>query len=161
LIGAGSAPSHLPPNVRIVSYVADRSALARLIASCDVFVHAGDQETFGLAALEAMASGVPVVGAGAAGIAELVTPETGILFRPRDPIALAEAVVGIYDRDTATLGAQARRHAEQYGWPRVLADIAQRYIQLTAASTQDRGMTKALGSAGKPTEARDPQLNAR
>ena len=42
-------------------FVSDPMALARVLASADLFVHAGDQETFGLSVLEAMACGTPVV----------------------------------------------------------------------------------------------------
>ncbi len=51
--------SHLP--VAWSGFVADRAALARLLATADVVVAPGPVETFGLAALEALASGTPVV----------------------------------------------------------------------------------------------------
>jgi predicted deacetylase len=46
--------------------------LARLIASCDALVHAGEHETFGLVFLEAMACGIPVIGARSGAVPELV-----------------------------------------------------------------------------------------
>ena len=51
------------------------------------------EETFGLAAVEAMALGVPPVAAGHGSFPELITPGAdGALFRPGDPGALASAM---------------------------------------------------------------------
>ena len=56
LLACGAGPR--PPSgdrVLVHPFVADPMALARILASADAFVHAGDQETFGLSVLEAMA----------------------------------------------------------------------------------------------------------
>ena len=45
--------------------------VARIVASCDAFVHANDREIFGLVVLEAMACGLPVVGVESGGVSEL------------------------------------------------------------------------------------------
>jgi alpha-1,6-mannosyltransferase len=130
LVGAGKAPANLPPNVRVLPYVSGRKALATLLASCDAFVHPGDQETFGLAALEAMACGLPVIGADAAGIAELVTRDTGTLVEPCSASALADGVVETFRGELAAMGLRARSLAEQYAWPLVLDSIVGRYSAL-------------------------------
>ena len=130
LAGAGALPSALPSNVRVLPYIPDRPKLATLIASCDVFVHPGDQETFGLAALEALACGVPVVGAHAAGLAELVTPEAGLLVAPRSPAALAHGVAALFDDDIAERAVGARQLAERYAWNHVLASLLECYTAL-------------------------------
>ncbi|HUP93439.1 MAG TPA: glycosyltransferase [Burkholderiales bacterium] len=129
-IGAGRVPTDLPANVRILPYISEREALARVLAGCDAFIHPGDQETFGLAALEAMACGLPVIGARAAGVGELVTPEVGALVPARDARALAEAVAALYERDLKMLGLHARRLAERYAWGPVLTRIVDRYSAL-------------------------------
>jgi alpha-1,6-mannosyltransferase len=134
LVGAGRRPPALPDNARVMPYVPNRSDLARLLASCDAFVHPGDQETFGLAALEAMACGLPVVGTRAAGIGELVSPEVGALVRTRDPRALAAGIAALYERDLAVVGTHARRLAARYAWGPLLARIVARYAALAARS---------------------------
>lgn len=130
LVGAGRKPSNLPHNVRIISYLSRREELAALLASCDAFVHPGDQETFGLSALEAMACALPVVGTRAAGIAELVSSDVGILVKPRDPQALAEGIEALYERDPSALGARARRLAERYAWEPLFTRILDHYRSL-------------------------------
>jgi alpha-1,6-mannosyltransferase len=60
------------PQITHLPFKRDQRHLARLLASCDVLVHPGDCETFGLIVLEAMACGLPVVATTGGGVAELV-----------------------------------------------------------------------------------------
>ena len=57
--------------VVVLPFVTSTRQFATVLASADVFVHAGDQETFGLSVLEAMACGTPAVLRDAEGLAEL------------------------------------------------------------------------------------------
>lgn len=64
-----------------------------LMSACDAIVAPSLKEGFGLAAVEAMALGRPVVASNVGGLPEIVTPgETGILVVPNDPNALAQAL---------------------------------------------------------------------
>jgi alpha-1,6-mannosyltransferase len=109
----------------------DQRQLARLLASCDVLVHPGDRETFGLIVLEAMACGLPVVATNKGGVAELVDAETGILAEPNDVASLAGAIEAIYQRDMARMGQAARRKAvERYDWNEILPQVVGRYEAL-------------------------------
>ena len=63
--------------VRVLPFVAGRASSPTVLASADAFVHAGDQETFGLSVLEAMACGTPVVVRRAEGLAELADGRCG------------------------------------------------------------------------------------
>ena len=156
LVGAGRAPRVLPPNVRIVPYIPGRAELASLLAACDVFVHAGDKETFGLGVLEALACGVPVVGADAAGVAEIVTPEAGLLVRARDASAFAQGVVALLERDVEALRINARRRAEAFGWERILPQIVARYEALAARTCEGAAITapSALTDTSRAVPAR-------
>jgi alpha-1,6-mannosyltransferase len=135
LIGSGS--SVVPQsNVTVLPYQTSSEALARLIASCDALVHAGQQETFGLVVLEAMACGLPVVAVGEGGVAELVDERCGILVPPGKSAALAEGVAALYDMDVQQLGARARGIVEAaYGWDHVLHSLLRFYRQRLNATS--------------------------
>lgn len=80
----------------------------------DLFLFPSDGESFGLAALEAMACEVPVVGVRAGGLPEVVTDgETGALRSLGDVYAMAEAAIEILsDKDKRReMGRAARRRA--------------------------------------------------
>lgn len=88
-----------------VAFAGERRSLGDLFAHADLFLLPSDQESFGLAALESLASGVPVVASDVGGVAEVVTGgETGWLVPARHPDAMAAAVL-------ALLGDPARRAA--------------------------------------------------
>ncbi len=107
----------LPDNVTLLPFLHSSLELARILASADGLVHAGDQETFGLVVLEAMACGRGVVAANAGAIPEIVTPPTGVLVTPGNSDAMADGVRRFYDRDPEQLGRAARSRAtSEYSW---------------------------------------------
>jgi N-acetyl-alpha-D-glucosaminyl L-malate synthase BshA len=70
----------LDRDVRVLGY---RSDVAQLLGQCDVLVMSSREESFCLAALEAMASGLGIVGTGVGGFAELAEHgETAMLYPP-------------------------------------------------------------------------------
>jgi glycosyltransferase involved in cell wall biosynthesis len=74
----------------------DRDTLAMLYASADVCVLPSFSETCGLVALEAMASGLPVIAADAGGLRESVRHgQNGLLAPPHDARAFAEAIIAL------------------------------------------------------------------
>jgi glycosyltransferase involved in cell wall biosynthesis len=93
----------------------ERADVAERLLGWDVFALPSRNDPFPLSMLEAMASGLPVIGAAVDGINEQVAPGTGILVEPEDPVALAGAICDLLDRPTserAALGAAARRRVE-------------------------------------------------
>jgi alpha-1,6-mannosyltransferase len=130
LIGSGD-PLPASSQVSVLPFQHDPRALAMLLASCDLMVHPGDRETFGLAVLEAMACGIPVLGTNAGGVAELVEQDTGLLVRPNNAASLAEGIDALYRMDIAALGAQARRAVMQkYDWNVILPQLLRHYAAL-------------------------------
>ena len=131
LVGAGSG---MPDEDRVISlpYETDPRAVAKIIASCDAFVHANDKEPFGLIVLEAMACGRPVVGVNAGGVAETVDETVGQLAVRAEAADYAEAVQALFARDIEAIGRAAREKAvSQFAWTRVFEDLCNVYGELT------------------------------
>ncbi len=105
-------------DVRFVGAL-ERSTLADLLAIASVALVPSHLETLGLVALEAAASGTPVVGYRSAGTAESIDDGTsGVLLTSRDPREWA-IVLGVLLSDAenlAALSAGARAHAEGFPW---------------------------------------------
>ncbi|MFQ6047414.1 MAG: glycosyltransferase [Gemmatimonadales bacterium] len=121
-----------PDRLRVLPYVRERHEMARVYASTDVFVAPCAYETFGLAAVEAMASGLPVVGADAGGAGDLLRGAGwGRGFRPGDPSDFARAVRDVVAAGTKALGQEARRAAiEQFSWERTFEALFGVYRRL-------------------------------
>ncbi|SER75082.1 glycosyltransferase [Actinokineospora terrae] len=102
--------------VTFLGFVADRSDVARLLATADVSLAPGPHETFGLAALEALASGTPVVVSESSALPEIVRPDCGQAVSDDAP-AFAGAVEGLLSLPEQDRRAAARARAEQFDWP--------------------------------------------
>lgn len=93
--------------------------LAQAYASADVFAFPSDTETLGFVAMEAMASGVPVVGARAGGIPDVIDEgENGLMFTPGDLGDLTDKLQTLlFDAELRqTFGERARREMERWSW---------------------------------------------
>ncbi len=108
-----------------VAFLGARDALPELLSPADVFLLSSRVESFGLSALEAMASGTAVVATSVGGVPEVVVDGvTGLLSDKDDMDTYVEHVKGLlFDRDrAASMGAAARRHAvERFSRDRVVA----------------------------------------
>jgi alpha-1,6-mannosyltransferase len=106
-------------------YMRDRDQLADLYAAADLAVAPGPAETFGLAAVEAMASGNPVLSIDQGGVAETVTRSgAGMLYRSGDSAHLAETAVRMLGADLRALGNAARRFTESHhSWDTVFGRL--------------------------------------
>ena len=94
-----------------IRFAGFRDDLHEWLGSFDFCVHPALKEGLGVAALQAGAAGVPVVGGKAGGIPEVIEDgKTGILCPPGDAGALATAIAGLLtDPDAArTMGRRAR-----------------------------------------------------
>jgi glycosyltransferase involved in cell wall biosynthesis len=87
----------------------------RELRDWDIFVLPSRRDPCPLSVLEAMASGLPVVGTRTDGIAEQVTPETGLLVAPESPDELARAILAmVADAPArAAMGAAGRRRVSE------------------------------------------------
>ncbi len=112
------------------SYITDRAELAGLMARADVAMAPGPVETFGLAALEALACGVPTVCLDQGALREVVG-EAGVATRSH-PDAFADAVLSLRDRSDAR--GRARAQAEKFTWEKSAARMLLLHAEVCAAS---------------------------
>lgn len=101
------------------TFLSHHSNPAEIMASLDILVHPCSTEPFGRIAIEAMSSGIPIVGPNTGGIAEVVVKDqTGILVPANNVNAMAEAVLELLENPSkrANLGYGGREHANhRYG----------------------------------------------
>ncbi len=108
--------------VDFTGFVGCRDTVASILASADVALSPGPHETFGLAALEALACGTPAVVSNTSALAEILTDDSGAAA-DNDPDAIAQAVTSIISRPERLRRDDARRRAEQFPWPRSAAGM--------------------------------------
>ncbi|MGW0245449.1 glycosyltransferase [Nocardia goodfellowii] len=107
------------PAVHFTGFITDRAMVAKLLATADISLAPGPHETFGLAALEALAAGTPVVASRSSALADIVTPDCGAVAAD-DPAAFADAVTDVLALPPADRRKAARTRAEQFTWPRAV-----------------------------------------
>ncbi len=137
VIGTGAWEGHvrkvaagLP--VTFLGHVPDRERLARILASADVAVNPGPIETFGLAALEALASGTPVVASRTSALVDIASGAAGQAVAP-DPSALAVAIMSILRRPPEGCRRAARARAEEYPWSRTVEGMLALHAELVGS----------------------------
>jgi len=140
-----------PAMLTVLPFEPDRARLARAYASADLFVAPCPYETFGLAALEAMASGLPVVGVGAAGIGRLLErADWGRTYRVGDAGDCARALRELLALDLRAAGRRARAVAvERYGWDRTFSDLLALYEELVSGGRVVVGAAQAAARPGR------------
>lgn len=122
--------------------------LSAAFASADVFCMPSDSETLGFVVLESMASGVPVVGAAAGGIPDLIIDgETGFLVPPGDTDAFVEKLTALSEpKLRKNMGNSARKEAERWGWEAATSYL--RNVQYEKALVNFH--SRAFGGLGRP-----------
>jgi alpha-1,6-mannosyltransferase len=115
--------------VSFTGFVDNRNEVAALLASADVALAPGPHETFGLAALEALACGTPAVVSRTSALREIVTSDSGA-HAANDPSSIAMGVLDIIGRPLRRRRRDARRRAEHFTWPRA----ADRMLEILSLS---------------------------
>lgn len=130
---------------------ATRSEVAAAMRRAAVFVHPSPRETFGVVAVEALASGLPVVATPSGGVEAIVAdPALGEIAAGHDPAALAAAALRLLERRTGSdPTAMHARMTEAYAADAVAARTLAHYRELLATgptgSTPPTGSTRPAG----------------
>jgi alpha-1,6-mannosyltransferase len=125
--------------VQFAGFVTDPKHLATLLASADVVVAPGPVETFGLAALEALACGTPVVVSADSALPEVVG-DAGVAVSGED---FTGGVLAVLARDPDARRASARARAEEFGWPASVAAFLAVHQALNTDSLRTLGQVQA------------------
>ena len=111
-----------------------QSELPKYMSAADVFAMPSYHESFGLAALEAMACGIPVVAARVGGLKTIIrNGQTGYLIDWHCPEPFAQQLDVLLSNPylRETMGREARARAEQMSWSRTVSALAKAYADLT------------------------------
>ncbi|GAB3624324.1 glycosyltransferase family 1 protein [Mariniluteicoccus endophyticus] len=122
---AGAAP------VVFHGYLSGRDEVARAFARSDISLSVSPNETFGLAVLEALACGTPVVTSNRGGARELVDASCGEWGSPDDH-GIADAIERMAARGAEPTRAAARARAETYDWNRSVRLMLDLHARLAA-----------------------------
>lgn len=146
MLGAGPIEPSLRTHpyasrVLYLPYQSSRDRIADLMAAVDFVVAPGPNETFGLAVLESLASGTPVLSVDEGGAAELVASSgAGVRYRSGEPAHCAEMAVVLAKSNLPALGAKARAYACQgHGWDTAFDQLFRVYGEVAGVRPDPRG----------------------
>jgi alpha-1,6-mannosyltransferase len=130
-------------SIKVLPFVRDQEYLRALYASADIFLSPGPYETFGLATLEALSSGLPVVVADKGGAAELVRRcKGGVFFEANNPKSMSDTVIDMLSDDLGTFAQNARTSVESlYSWENTFDTLMSSYGRLVHARKEMRFKT--------------------
>jgi alpha-1,6-mannosyltransferase len=154
LLGDGKLRAQLQDEARglpiaFPGFETDRDALARALASSDIYVSGMADETFGISVLEAQASGLPVVGVTGGAMVERVPEGSGLLGPVGDIAAMADNVTRMWRGDYQAMRAQSLTLAGAHNrWEQTFAHLIE--VEYAAAlAARDARRVRAFGYAQK------------
>jgi alpha-1,6-mannosyltransferase len=119
------------PRIRIIGHLPDRTTVARVLNGADVFVHPNPREPFGIAPLEAMAAGLPLVAPRSGGVLSYANDDNAWLAAANGE-TFANAVESVFANPhlAAERVAAARKTALAHDWPIVAAQYFRLYDRI-------------------------------
>jgi alpha-1,6-mannosyltransferase len=152
LLGDGKLRAQLQAEARglpiaFPGFETDRDALARALASSDIYVSGMADETFGISVLEAQASGLPVVGVTGGAMVERVPEGSGLLGPVGDIAAMADNVTRVWRSDYQAMRAKSLALAGAHNrWEQTFAHLIE--VEYAAAlAARDARRMRSFGYA--------------
>jgi glycosyltransferase involved in cell wall biosynthesis len=144
----GSPYPELARKLRVdnrVRFVGKITEMAALMRSVDLFVFPSRYDPFGLVALEAMSSGVPVIVSATAGIADYVGDAGEILDDPEDFQRLSELMTELVSSPSkrALMGEQGRHRALEMQWGQMTRKYLTLYKEILQTAPEESFCRKA------------------
>jgi alpha-1,6-mannosyltransferase len=102
-------------DVSLLGFITDKASLSQIMAGATSFLAVGPIETFGLAALETLASGTPVICRAEAAISEIISADSGRAL-PRSASQWVDAITDFELGDRDEVRSFARKRAEEFTW---------------------------------------------
>jgi N-acetyl-alpha-D-glucosaminyl L-malate synthase BshA len=123
-------------NERVI-FLGNQNRIEAILPCTDLFLLPSEEESFGLAALEALACGVPVIGTSATGLVEVVDDfRTGFLLPVGDTSSMARAAVSLLkdkNRLQEFKSNAARTALEKFGADKIVSQYEQYYREIADA----------------------------
>jgi alpha-1,6-mannosyltransferase len=116
--------------VHFFGHVASRESIANILTFADVMLNLGNVETFGLASLEALASGTPVVSANTGAAKEIVNNLCGRITS-LVPQQIVDAICELTEQSRVDLTEQCRTRAEAFDWAFTGKQMEEMYLSLS------------------------------
>jgi alpha-1,6-mannosyltransferase len=124
-----------PGRVAFLGHLKSADALADVLANADTFLHPNPREPFGIAPLEAMASGLPLVAPNSGGVTSYANAANAWLA-PADAGSFAEAINRVLsdDQERRRRVREALRTAAEFRWDAVAPRFLDLYAELSAST---------------------------
>lgn len=133
IVGDGPSKADMekqaPENMTFAGYLSGQK-LAKLYAGSDLFVFPSPTETFGNVVLEALACGLPVIGADSGGVKNIIQEgQTGCLCKPRSAESFIQAIEKILKEDQLRekMTLNARNFALSQTWEQIFDGLLKEY----------------------------------
>jgi alpha-1,6-mannosyltransferase len=135
------ARERVPERIHFLGHIGNREELANLYANCNALVHPNPKEPFGIAPLEAMASGLPVVAPDVGGVLSYANAGNSWLVNPTGA-GFAAGVREVFSDDSAKMAKVdvALSTAVNFDWPRIAGIFFELYDDLHARFRKPEGL---------------------